>query len=245
MIINRTKKTYEVIFAVMAVTSALLIFDTGNKYIWLDRFILIIFAVDVFWRFYKAENKWTFIKRHPFEFISIIPFDSIFRIARLVRLMRILRVFGYLNRYFPTLMNILKTNNLDKMIGSVIILILVSSVPIVIIEPHINSFNDAIWWAVVTTTTVGYGDISPETGLGRIIAIILMVTGIGIIGAITGSVATYFTSNQKAAENSHISFIKSELDKYPNLTQEDFEMLIVMLNNLKQKAPLSFEKYVK
>ncbi|OLS39059.1 potassium channel family protein [Bacillus sp. MRMR6] len=228
-------KIYEVIFAVMAITSVLLIFDTENQYLWLDRIILIIFAADIFYRLGKAKNKWAFIKQHPFEFIAIIPFDSIFRAARLVRLMRLFRLVGFLNRYFPTLISILKTNNLDKMIGIVVILILVSSIPIVMIEPNIENFTDAIWWAVVTTTTVGYGDISPETGLGRFIAIILMLTGIGIIGAITGSVATYFTTNNKETESTtHIAFIKSELNKYPNLSNEDLEMLIVMLKQLKK-----------
>lgn len=230
------RKLYEIIFGFLAVISVFLIWDTKNEFLWLDRIILIIFAVDIFWRLFKSDNKWGFIKKHPFEFIAIIPFDSIFRLARLIRLMRVLRLVGYLNRYFPTIMSVLKTNNLDRMLAFVMLFILLSSIPIVFIEPSINSFTDAIWWAIVTTTTVGYGDISPETGLGRIIAIVLMIVGIGIIGAITGSVATYFTSNKEEEEekNSYIKFIKSELDKYPELDNKDIEVIKTILDSLKK-----------
>lgn len=56
----------------------------------------------------------------------------------------------------------------------------------------VGSFGDALWWAFVTVTTVGYGDVSPVTFEGRIIAVILMLTGIGVIGIFTASVASYF-----------------------------------------------------
>jgi voltage-gated potassium channel Kch len=56
----------------------------------------------------------------------------------------------------------------------------------------IGSFGDALWWAVVTATTVGYGDVSPVTLEGRLIAVVLMLTGIGVIGVFTATVAALF-----------------------------------------------------
>jgi voltage-gated potassium channel len=56
----------------------------------------------------------------------------------------------------------------------------------------IGSFGDALWWAIVTATTVGYGDVSPVTAEGRIIAVVLMLTGIGVIGIFTATVASVF-----------------------------------------------------
>lgn len=225
-------KIYEVILALMAIASVLLVWDTNFNYIWLDRMIWVIFSVDIFTRLFRAQNKWEFIKKHPFEFIAIIPFDSIFRLARLVRLMRVLRLFAFINKYFPTIVKILKTNHLDRMVLFVVVIILISSIPIVLIEPSINSITDAIWWAVVTTTTVGYGDISPETNLGRIIAILLMIVGIGIIGAITGSVATFFTKSNKENEHPAILYIKNQLERYPELTHEDIKVMKNMLDSL-------------
>ncbi len=88
-----------------------------------------------------------------------------------------------------------------------------------------------LWWSIVTATTVGYGDISPSTGLGRLIALILMATGIGLLGMITGSIATYFIKPETELPES-VKFIKSELDRYEELNKEDLELLKVMINEL-------------
>jgi voltage-gated potassium channel len=56
---------------------------------------------------------------------------------------------------------------------------------------NINSFGDSIWWAITTMTTVGYGDRYPVTGLGRAIAVMLMVGGIALLGVVTASLASW------------------------------------------------------
>jgi len=56
----------------------------------------------------------------------------------------------------------------------------------------ITTFRDAMWWAVVTTTTVGYGDYTPVTAAGRIIATAVMIVGVGLIGTVSASVASWF-----------------------------------------------------
>ena len=59
---------------------------------------------------------------------------------------------------------------------------------------NIHNFGDALWWAIVTVTTIGYGDKFPVTGGGRAVATVLMFVGIGLIGVLTATVASYFVT---------------------------------------------------
>jgi voltage-gated potassium channel len=80
----------------------------------------------------------------------------------------------------------------------------------------VKSFGDALWWAVTTTTTVGYGDVYPRTGEGRIIAMGLMVTGIGVIGIFTATVASLFMSSgddQLAALHKRLEEIDQKIER--------------------------------
>jgi len=65
---------------------------------------------------------------------------------------------------------------------------------------HIQSIGDALWWAVVTATTVGYGDVSPVTAEGRLIAVGLMVVGIGFIGVFTATITSFFLQPSRMAD---------------------------------------------
>lgn len=68
------------------------------------------------------------------------------------------------------------------------------------VNPRIGSMGDAAWWAIVTATTVGYGDISPVTTEGRVIAVVLMLLGIGVIGAFTATVASFFVTEDETPD---------------------------------------------
>lgn len=74
-------------------------------------------------------------------------------------------------------------------------LVLTGSAGFVFFEENVK-FTDALWWAVVTLTTVGYGDISPATPGGRIVGAIVMISGIGFLGLLTASIASIFVENR-------------------------------------------------
>lgn len=197
-----------IVLVVLDFTSILSL--SANPYKTIDLCILIIFTLDYFLRLFYAPKKLQFIKYNIFDLIAIIPFNSIFsffRIARLFRVAKITRVtkifrfvklIAFFNILKKRLSDFLKTNGFVYVLGCSVVLILISSFIMTIAEKQ--SFSDALWWSIVTCTTVGYGDISPSTSIGRIIAVLLMIFGIGTIGMLTGTITTYFTRNRNVSE---------------------------------------------
>jgi voltage-gated potassium channel len=78
---------------------------------------------------------------------------------------------------------------------------------------RIQTFGDAIWWSVVTATTVGYGDVSPVTTEGRLIAVGLMLLGIGFIGVFTATISTFFFDQGRVNQvDERLARIEAKLD---------------------------------
>lgn len=99
-------------------------------------------------------------------------------------------------------------------------------------------FKDSLWWSFVTTTTVGYGDISPRTGLGRIIATILMLVGIGFLSMLTGTIATFFLGKKEERivdyKTETIEAISDKIkNDFNNLSEKDLDDMLKVLKTLK------------
>lgn len=220
---------FESFMFVLVLISLFFAFSENEHFIKLDWGIWFVFVLDYTIRLIKSENKWTYIKQHPFELIAIIPFDSIFRAARIVRLFRVIRLIGIGSRYLTPVYKLLRTNGLDKVLIIAMVLLFIIPIPIVLLEPSINTFGDALWWAVVTTTTVGYGDISPETPIGRVLAVVLMLVGIGIIGTLTSAITSFFSNKNESNHDKRILGVIQSIEEIENLTKEDIEFVQMYL----------------
>jgi voltage-gated potassium channel len=81
------------------------------------------------------------------------------------------------------------------------------------VNDHIRTFGDALWWSVVTATTVGYGDVSPVTPEGRLIAVGLMLLGIGFVGVFTATVSSFFFDQGRVGQvDDRLARIEAKLD---------------------------------
>ncbi|AIY05552.1 potassium channel subunit [Planococcus sp. PAMC 21323] len=230
---------YESFMFILILISIFFAFSEDQNFLLLDRLIWIIFVIDYTVRLLKAKNKWTYIKKHPFELIAIIPFDALFRAARIARLMRIVRLVGIGSRYMIPVYKLLKTNGLEKVLIVSLILLFLIPIPIVILEPSIESFPDALWWAVVTTTTVGYGDLSPETPIGRILAVVLMMLGIGIIGTLTSSITSFFNKEVIKDHEKQLLDILKTIEEVDTLTKDDIEMINLYIKRKKSTQDIN------
>ena len=101
---------------------------------------------------------------------------------------RIRNLFGLLETLF-------NSRRLRTILAALIFFIFLFGYLFYVSEPDVRDFGDGIWWALVTITTVGYGDITPVTTLGRIVASSLMLLGLGLIATITAIVSAKFIQN--------------------------------------------------
>ena len=140
-----------------------------------------------------------------FIVIGSIPFvpqglesSRFLRFVRLPRLLRVLQLFRLavvVAKFGADIKAIFNSRGLRSIVYATIFLIIFFGFLFFVSEPEVETFSDGIWWALVTITTVGYGDITPYTTLGRIVASSLMILGIGFIATITATVSAYFLSN--------------------------------------------------
>ncbi|QPC47811.1 potassium channel family protein [Mangrovibacillus cuniculi] len=216
--------TYESLMFILIITSVVLSFSEDPALQLFDNFVYGLLVIDFAVRFFKSPNKRKFIKQHPLEIIALIPFDALFKAARLARLFMIFRLFGLGSRFITPLFSILQTNGLGRILLLTCMMIFLIPIPILYFEPNISTYEDAIWWAIVTTTTVGYGDISPSSPVGRVLAVILMFLGIGIIGTFTSAVSGYFLQ-QPESKQEKVSDILKHIEKMDSLTDYEADFL--------------------
>lgn len=226
---NKTlNKIYEK-FYIFIIILIIIVYIFSEKYFTIINNIFYpIFIVDYIIRLLKNKNKLKFIFKNPIDLIVILPFSHNFRILGLYRLIKITGINEHINKKFPKIKNFLKNNNLGNIILWLFYLIFIFSYLILIIEEtKINNYADAIWWSIVTTTTVGYGDIYPETLLGRLIAIIMMILGIGIMGLVTNNIIAILSLSKNSNISNDISNLLLDFNK---LEDKNKEKVIKRLN---------------
>ena len=82
-------------------------------------------------------------------------------------------------------------------------------------NPEYATFGDSLWWAIVTLTTVGYGDIVPKTTAGRAAGVMIMMTGIAVLGLLAGSLASFFRLEPKSGEEGDVVVAEGSADGEP------------------------------
>lgn len=114
-----------------------------------------------------------------------------------LRMLRLLLILPLILNLSSTFRTVLSRNSLGLTLVVAFFVIIASGLLITGIDPAMGDFWDGIWWAWVTTTTVGYGDIVPSTPAGRLVAGLLMLLGLGIFSLITASFSAFLLSREE------------------------------------------------
>ena len=206
-----------IILSVVAVTLES-IADINDKFYFelhvLEWFLTIIFTIEYLLRIYCIENpkKYIFSFYGIIDFLAIVPtylaifftggkYFAVIRAIRLLRVFRILKLGRFLSEA-QVLSNALKASRhkITVFLGVVLTVVILVAALMYLIEGPENGFTSlptSMYWAIVTLTTVGYGDIAPHTVVGKMVASVLMILGYGIIAVPTGIVSVEISKSEK------------------------------------------------
>jgi voltage-gated potassium channel len=172
----------------------------------IDYLVWAAFAVEYVVKLCLAPDRWRFVKANiPDLVIVVVPMLRplrVLRATRLLRLLRLARLVAFAVEGLSEVRGVLRRRGLSWVLLIALALNLIAAALVLSFERdmpggNIHSYPDALWWAVTTITTVGYGDRFPISPAGRGVAVVLMVSGIALFGIITASIAAYFVE-QKA-----------------------------------------------
>jgi voltage-gated potassium channel len=173
-----------------------------------DYVIWAMFAAELGVRLVLAVNRRRYAWRHVLDIVVLLlPFLRALRVFRLVYLLR------SLNRWA---LDSLRGRVVVYGVSGAVLFIFCGALAVLDAErghhgANIVTFGDALWWAAATIFTVGYGDRVPVTGEGRLVAVLLMASGVALVGAVTASFATWLIERVRAQEEADQTATRRDL----------------------------------
>lgn len=258
---------YEVSLPLMALFSLVTLIALGSSYFHPERQPLLIYALDhIIWFVFTADLlvrlcfarslKGFLTSRLP-ELVAVVPVMPFIALNYIferlgwdgvssfyIQAVFFVKFIAYLGRAFTTQSRFFKTNLLHYAGGVTIISIVTAAMFFVNSEK--STYEDAIWWAFVTASTTGYGDIVPKSDMGRVTGVCLMILGVACTTAFTSIIAGRIMarSGEQKKQNPHIAAIQGQLDRFMSLTDDEVEDICAVLKSLKRggEAPEEAEE---
>jgi voltage-gated potassium channel len=188
-----------------------------------------MFLVDYVARLSLATNKGRWFVRHLLD-LAIVALP-------LLRPLRLLRLVVLVAALQKAIGGAIRGRVIIYTACSVVLLVYVASLAILETERYepgskITTFGDAVWWSITTITTVGYGDLSPVTGTGRVIAVTLMIGGISLVGVVTATLASWIVQRVAEEDTAHQTVTTAEIDALRADTEQRIDKLRADIHRL-------------
>lgn len=181
--------------------------DIDMVFIIMDSLLTVIFILDLLRRLTVANDRRAYLVagRGWIDFLAAFPVLRIFRVFRIFRMFQILGRLGGPARAFKAFFSNKAAGGLLSVLLIAVLVMEFGALAVLAVErgaegANIETAQDAIWYLLVTMSTVGYGDFYPVTDPGRIIGSLIIVMGVGVFGTLTGFLANAFLSPAGATE---------------------------------------------
>jgi len=187
----------------------------ANWAIWIGFIVEFLFVIAV------AQRKRAALRAHWLELLIVVvtpPFIprvlSSLRAARLLRLLQVARL-GLLGEQALVIERTLTSRRGFRFIAIVtVLLVVIAGAAVSLVDSRdFPNIGTGVWWAIVTVTTVGYGDFVPHSVPGRIVATLVMIVGIGFISVLTATIASTFVASDRADSDSSSADILAMLTR--------------------------------
>ncbi|MBO7719553.1 MAG: potassium channel family protein [Methanosphaera sp.] len=222
-----------------------------------DFLVCLLLFIDLAYDYYTSDRslKEFFIDdKNILSLLSLFPFDLLFRYFAVFRLFRFMKVFKVIRVY-----NVIKDvdsviyfiqNHLFKLLFVVLMIYMaVSSVLLYILDNSFTSLGDALWFIIVTTTTVGYGDITPTTITGKYLTVLTIVIGILFVAIFTAYLSAIYNEKTEVETRKTVKENAMLIEENNQLLREQLylinERITALEEENQQLRKLLQEKYIK
>jgi voltage-gated potassium channel len=203
--------------------------DLRPAFEWAEILLTAVFVAEFVSRLAASRDRRHHLLGHWVDAIALIPAARIGRLARLLRLLRLTRTFAGVYRMLAGFERIARHRGLVGLFIAWLAVAVVCSIALYAVEsgvnPNVNTYFDALWWGIVTLTSVGYGDITPVTPEGRLIGAALMVLGITLFAAITATITSALLTGSHDASSNAVALLAKLADLRDRgvVTPDEFE----------------------
>ncbi len=235
------------VIVVLVLTFAKVDKETHRLLLMIDFSICMIFLSYFFFNLYKADNKRLYLQHNWIDLVASIPAIEPLRLARLFQILRVIRLIRMTHSLIAPLVKQRRQATMASLLVAMVTILTISSVLMLIVESgvpdaNIQTAEHAIWWALVTISTVGYGDFYPVTSAGHVIGAIVIICGVSFFGVISGYMASIFIAPDETEKlETQSEEIKCELklaldrmEKNQNQLMQEISLLHKEIKEVKQ-----------
>ncbi|MGY5450568.1 potassium channel family protein [Agarivorans sp. MS3-6] len=226
----------------IGIVSCLFFYPTDSELrsllVTLDTLICCVFIAHFFSKMLRSNNPKRYFQHHWIDLLASIPMVEPLRFLRFIHAYKLISAISKQRQLFKKLLSRRIESTLAMILLIIFLIVLAGSVGILLAEGgeggQIQNSGEALWWAIVTVSTVGYGDFVPVTDAGRILASIMIFTGVGFFGAISGLMSALLLRDD-ATKETRLERLIQQHQAEQKMLREQLSLIQKQLKKMQQR----------